>query len=479
MKFFRALGFGLSLCMLGGFAFAQQAQERIISTDVVVIGAGGAGYNAAITAAQAKAKVIILEKMPVVGGATIISGGSMNFPDPKLQEPAGIKDSPEIMYKQMLAAGDYRGDPELVKVFTDHAPELRAWYESLGIQWAGRVFEPFGGLYPRGHNTGAVNAGHDYIRVLNDAAKKLGVEVRTNTRAVALLRDGDHGSVYGVKAEDKEGKVTFLAKAVIVATGGFADNVELRMKHDPRLDASFHTTANPTGKGVDFATGDGILMGQNIRADVVGMDYIQMIPWAGGRVTDYVGADIYVNSDGKRFVNEGGRRDRIADGILAQKGHFCWVITDDQSVKGSQLEPGLKAGRVHKANTIEEMAKVMEVEPKVLKETIERYNKFAASKQDPDFGKTTFTQLINKPPYYFGIEHENVHFTEGGLRINVNTEVLDLDGKVIPGLFAAGEVTGGIHGTNRAGGNSLAAISVFGRIAGKNAAGLVSASADE
>lgn len=471
MKFARSkmLSFVL-LGLLGVAAQAQQNPERIVSTDVLVIGTGGAGFNTAVTAAQAKVKVIMLEKMPSIGGATIISGGSMNFPDPVLQKPQGIEDSSDLMFQQTLAAGDNRNDPKLVRTLADNAPALKAWYESLGLKWAERVFEPFGGLFPRGHNSGAVNAGRDYIRVLNDAAKKLNVEIRTGTRAVALLRDGSNGAVYGVRAEDEDGKVTFLAKSVVIATGGFSGNVEMRMKYDPRLDASFHTTANPSGKAVAFNTGDGIVMGQHIGANLVGMDYIQLIPWYGGRAIDYVGGDVWVNSDGKRFLNEGGRRDRIADAILAAKGQFCWVITDDQSIKNATVETKLKSGILHKANSVEEMAKVMQVDPKVLQETLDRYNKYAALKQDPDFGKTTFTQLINKAPYYFGIEKENVHFTEGGLQITPNTEVLDIDGKVIPGLYAAGEVTGGVHGTNRAGGNSLAAISVFGRIAGKNAA---------
>ncbi|MDR3763179.1 MAG: flavocytochrome c [Acidobacteriota bacterium] len=479
MKFARLAILSLFAGLFGMGAYAQPAPERVVNTDIVVIGAGGAGFNAAVTAAQAKAKVIMLEKMPTIGGATIISGGSMNFPDPKLQEPKGIKDSPDIMYRQTLDAGDNRGDPALVRVLADNAPELKQWYESLGLVWADRVFEPFGGLFPRGHNSGATTAGRDYVRVLNDEAKKLGVEIRTNTRAVSLIRDGANGSVYGVKAEDKEGKITFLAKAVVIATGGFSGNVEMRMKYDPRLDKSFHTTANPSGKAVDFNTGDGILMGEHVGAELVGMDYIQLIPWYGGRAIDYVGGDVWVNSEGKRFVNEGGRRDKIADAILAAKGQFCWVITDDQSIKNSTVESKLKTGLIKKANTIEEMAKGMDMDAKVLRATLERYNKFAALKQDPDFGKTTFTQLINKPPYYYGMERENVHFTEGGLHITPRTEVLDVDGKIIPGLYAAGEVTGGVHGDNRAGGNSLAAISVFGRIAGKNAAALVAAGSDE
>lgn len=465
------------LCLVsGGSAFAgQDAPERVMSSDVVVIGAGGAGLNAAVTAAMAKAKVIVLEKQPTVGGATIISGGSMNFPDPQRQEKMGIKDSPDLMYQQVMAAGDYRNDPALVRTMVDNAPDLLGWYESLGIKWADRVFEPFGGLFPRGHNSGAASAGRDYVRVLYNAAKANNVDIRVNTRAVELIRDGASGAVSGVKAVDEDGPITFNAKAVVIASGGFAGNVKMRMKYDPRLNESFRTTANPSGTGPAFNTGDGIMMAQKIGADVVAMDYIQLIPFTGGRVTDYVGADIWLNSDGKRFVNEGGRRDVITEAIMRQKGQMCWVITDEQSVKGATTEGKIRSGVVFKLNTIKEVAEKIGVDPKALQSTMDAYNKMAAQKKDPEFGRTSFTQLINKPPYYVGIERESVHFTQGGLHINPETQVLDLDGNAIPGLFAAGETTGGIHGTNRAGGNSLTAISVFGRIAGKNAAALAQA----
>jgi fumarate reductase flavoprotein subunit/urocanate reductase len=462
------------LCAGPAFA-AENAPERVISTDVLVVGAGGAGLNAAITAAMAHAKVIVLEKQPTVGGATIISGGSMNFPDPKRQEKQGIKDSPDLMYEQTLAAGDYRADPALVRTLADNAPGLMSWYESLGVKWDDRVFEPFGGLFPRGHNTGAASAGRDYVRALYEAAKANNVEIRVNTKALELIRDAANGPVSGVRAADEDGPVTFRAKAVVIASGGFAGNVKMRMKYDPRLNETFRTTANPSGTGPAFNTGDGIVMAQKVGADVVGMDYIQLIPFTGGRVTDYVGADIWLNSDGKRFVSEGGRRDVITEALMRQKGQMCWVITDEQSVKGATTEGKIKSGVVFKLNTLKEVAAKIGVDPNVLQSTLDHYNKFAAEKQDPDFGRTTFTQLINKPPYYVGIERESVHFTQGGLRINSQTQVLDLDGNAIPALFAAGETTGGIHGSNRAGGNALTAISVFGRIAGKNAASLAQA----
>ncbi len=449
------------------------AAGQIYTSDVIIIGGGGAGMAAAVSAAQSGAQVIVLEKLPMIGGHTIISGGSVNAPDPERQKKLGIEDSADLFYEQTLKAGDYRSDPAVVRVFADNANGILTWFEEMGLKWDDRVFEAWGGLYPRGHNSGAAAAGRDYIRVLNTEAKKLGVKIKTNTKVLSLIREDNKDQVLGVKAENKAGEVdTYLGKAVIIASGGFTANVPMRMKYNPRLTDNFRTTANPRGKALDGSTGDGIIMAKKVGADDVGMDYIQLIPFSGGRVIDYVGGDIFVNFDGKRFVNEGGRRDVISDAILSQRGQKMWVITDDQSIKGASLESKLKKKIVYKAETVAEMAEIMNVDAKTLQNTLDRYNKYAKDKQDPDFGKTTFTQTIDKSPYYFGIETADVHFTCGGLRISPKAEVIDVEGNVIPHLYAAGEVTGGVHGTNRAGGNSLTDIFVFGRIAGANAAKL-------
>ena len=470
MRLFKEKAALLLLCLA---SLTARAADRTIQTEVLIVGSGGAGLAAAVSASSTGAKVTVLEKLPVMGGHTIISGGSVNAPDPERQTKLGIKDSPDLFFEQTLKAGDYRNDPALVRVFADNATDMIHWFEAMGLKWDDRVFEAWGGLYPRGHNSGAAAAGRDYIRVLYEHAKQQGVTIKYNTKVLELLREPNGGRVYGVKASARNGDTeTYLAKAVVLATGGFTANIPMRMKYYPRLDEKFRTTANPTGKALDGSTGDGILMAKKVGADDVGMDYIQLIPFSGGRVIDYVGGDIFVNFDGKRFVNEGGRRDAIADAILSQRGQKMWVITDEQSIKGASLQNKLEKGIVFKADTIEAMAAKMNVDPAVLKATLVRYNEGAKDKWDPDFNKTMFTQTIDKAPYYFGIETADVHFTCGGLRIDPRTEVLDVDGKVIPGLFAAGETTGGIHGTNRAGGNSLTAIFVFGRIAGTNAAKL-------
>lgn len=290
------------------------------------------------------------------------------------------------------------------------------------------------------------------------------MSVFLNTRAVALLRDGN-GPVYGVKAVDKSGnEVVLLCKAVVIATGGFSANVEMRSKYDPRFDATVGTTNHPG------ATGDGIIIAQEIGADVVGMDYIQCIAVSGGLVTLDVGAMIYVNLEGNRFADEGARRDVLTEAVFAQPSKKVWVITDEKSQKAYDVDAMVKKGTQLRADTIEELAAQMRMDPAKLRATMDRYNKFAEAGKDDDFHKGVITQTITHPPYYAGLGQPLVHHTMGGLRINVNAEVLDIHGNTIPGLFAAGEVTGGIHGTNRVGGNAILDITVFGRIAGNSAA---------
>lgn len=262
----------------------------------------------------------------------------------------------------------------------------------------------------------------------------------------------------------------FTAKAIVLATGGFGGNVAMREHYDPRLDATFTTTADPYQEGADPATGDGIVLAQKLGADLVDMDCIQIIPFWGGRLTDYVGADIYLTGEGRRLVNEGDSWKHIASKIWQLPNRECWVVTDSQSSKGASRSVKLMKDIVQKADSIEEMAAGMQVSPRVLKETLERYNRFVHEGVDFDFGKTTFTQDISQPPYYYGKEHLYVHYCCGGLRFDERARVLRKDLSVIPGLYAAGEVTGGLHGADRVGGWAITDCIVYGRIAGKEAA---------
>ena len=260
------------------------------------------------------------------------------------------------------------------------------------------------------------------------------------------------------------------ARAVVLATGGFTANLAMRRQYDPRLHEGLRTTANPEGYSIDGATGDGIRMAEAIGAKTVGMSHIQLIPFIGGRVTDYVGGEVWVNARGERFVNEEAGFRTLYEAILSQPEGRLWTITDSQSRKNASFATKLYTGAVRRADTVEDMAREMDVRPEVLHETLRRYNAFVEKRRDEDFGRTSFTQRIDRPPYYFGEERFAVHFTCGGLSIDERARVLDRANQPIEGLYAAGETTGGIHGRDRLGGNSLTDCFVFGRIAGTNAA---------
>ena len=304
---------------------------------------------------------------------------------------------------------------------------------------------------------------------MNHKARSLSVKVRLRTEAVNLLEKD--GQVMGVRVKDRNGKLTDLeAKDVVIATGGFTANVAMRLKYDSRLDASLFTTANQTGRGFDGSTGDGILMAEKLGAQTVDMDAIQLIPLRGGRLLNYVGGDIYVDSEGKRFIDESKGVKAIAEGYLNLPDRVFWVITDSQSQKSLDLDAKLLAGSVHIADSVSEMAKKMHVSAKVLQETLDRYNRFVEQGEDKDFGKKIFTQKIEKPPFYFGGEQFDIHYSCGGLKINKTCQVIGKADKPIPNLYAVGEVTGGIHGRDRLGGDSLISCFVFGKIAGEEIA---------
>ncbi|MGE5552491.1 MAG: flavocytochrome c [Betaproteobacteria bacterium] len=474
----KALHLVLVSALVLGFALTAQAAELPTSADVIVVGGGGAGLAAAVEAAGNGASVILLEKMPMLGGNTIRSGGGYNCVDPDRQTPQGIKDSIEWHYYQTLKGGDYEGDPALVATLVENAPDGLHWLESLGLKFRPEVMTITGALWPRSHVT-YDPAGTGFIAYLKKAADARSVKILLNTRATHLLTSGRR--VIGVEAVTKDGKaVEFRAnKGVVLATGGFSANVEMRMKYNPKLTAAIGTTNHPG------ATGDGYVMAQEIGADLVGMKWIQLLPLGTpgtGALENWVeaGADemIFVNKLGKRFVREDARRDDLTAALFAQPDSLMYVVVDSQcttAVKGAnnwgQKPNDLVAkGYAFTADTIEELAKKMGVPVDALVKTVKDYNSYLEAKKDAEFGKTLMRVKLEKPPFYASPRVPTVHHTMGGVKINTNAQVIGVDGAIIPGLYAAGEVTGGVHGTNRLGGNALADVIVFGRIAGRNAA---------
>ncbi|MBE9916679.1 flavocytochrome c [Paenibacillus donghaensis] len=449
--------------------------------DVVIIGAGGAGFSAALEAKQAGASVVLLEKMPTVGGNTLISGGEMNAAGTWVQQKMGIKDSVDLFAEDTLKGGDNVGDPEMVRVLAENATAAAEWLKNdIKVNFLEDHLFQFGGhsvkraLIPEGH-TGA-----ELITKLKTKLDDMGIDLKTNTKAEKLLTD-DSGKVNGVEATGANGtKITFHAnKGVVIATGGFGSNVEMRKQYNPEFDEKYMTTDAPG------STGDGIVMAQAVGAALTNMESIQTYPVCNpvtgviSLVADsrFDGA-ILVNQSGKRFVEELERRDVISRAILAQEGGYAYQLWNQEigdisktvEVHKDEYDMLVKEGVLYKADTLKEAAEFFKIDPKALQETVDRVNKFAKAGKDEDFKHRAGLKDMSKGPYYIEKAVPSVHHTMGGLVINKTTQVMNEKGERIPGLFAAGEVTGVIHGTNRLGGNAIADAITFGRIAGQEAA---------
>lgn len=446
--------------------------------NVVVIGAGGAGLTAAVSAKEAGAKkVVVLEKMMFAGGNTIRAGGGFNAAIKADYEKAGIKDSPKLHAEQTLAAGDGRGDPVLVNQLTEKAPESVQWLKDHGVKFQDHIYQIYGGLYKRARNPLGPRGGA-YIKALLEVCKKEDIPIMFNTRVAEIIREGNlSGRVLGVKVELK-GKTMYIraTNAVVAAAGGFAASDRLTGISDPRME-KLGTTNHPG------ATGDVLTDLVDIGAGTRGLDYIQCIP--GGvpgekyppNLFTHVDRFLFINLNGQRFIKEDARRDVLRDAMLDQPKAIAWTLVDadgfeqQKNSKGPENEAALKAGTLYYADTIEDLAKKTGLPAKELKEAVDTYNKAVDTKKDP-FGRaeTVLVNKIIKAPFYAGRVTMKRHHTMGGVIINKDAQVIDRHGNVIPGLYAAGEVTGGIHGTNRVGGNAMADIFTYGRIAGVNAA---------
>ncbi len=474
-------GADIEKLMVPGAAAEKEADVEL-SADVVVIGAGGAGMAAGVSAHQNGATVVILEKMAKVGGNTISAGGAMNAVDEGSETAIKNKDSVALHFKQTYEGGDKKGDEVLVKTLVENAWASVEWLQSMGMKFLPEPFTVTGGLWPRAHKpvdpvgTGFFKTYNAYIE-----ANK-GIEVRLNAKAEKLIVE--NGKVVGVIATGKTGnKITVKAnKGVVIASGGFGQNVAMRQEFNkqwPTLDETIKSTNHPG------ATGDGIMMGREVNAAIVQMENIQLLPLGdpetgslSGNIETDVEKRIYVNIEGNRFVDEGARRDTMTLALFNQPQKKLWIVVDAHSypegtVKNNFNETidGLVAdGRAFKGETVEELAEKIGVPPANLAATVAEFNKHVASKTPDAFGRTLYSVPLDKGPYYAGARVPTVHHTMGGIKIDAETQVIDVNGNVIPGLYAAGEVTGGIHGSNRLGGNALTDITVFGRIAGANAA---------
>lgn len=467
----RRLLFGLPLLALTPARASAPGFMSGTPLDVAVIGAGLAGLSAAVAASEAGAKrITVFEKEAVVGGHTAVSTGYFSAVVRKPGRPeAEYRRAVGSMAKDMMETGKGFGNPVLIRRLVEESGEAVRWLSEKGVVWLPDTYQALGGMSPRSYISSFVRGGYDFIYALSREAKRRGIEIRFSSPATGLGIEGSSG-LFRVDYSSENGADAVLAKSVILATGGYTDSVELRSQYDPRLTAAFTTTANPYGEGVASNTGDGLLLAQRLGADAVDLDQILTIPFSGGRLTNYVGADIYLNEQGHRFVNEAASMEDISEAVWSLPNQTFWVLTDAQSAKGASRNVKLINGIVKTAGTLYEAAREMGIDADVLEEEIRAYNQCARTKEDPLFHRTIFTQEIKKPPFYFGRERPFIHFCNGGIRFDAEARVLKKDGSAIPGLFAAGEVTGGVHGHGRLGGTSLPDCVVYGRIAGRNAA---------
>ena len=490
------------------------AEDSTVDADVVVVGAGGAGMTAAITAAGEGKSVVILESQSMVGGNSVRATGGMNAGKTVYQDenefgesagvekslktaaekyadnetitalaktvseqwaayqanPTGYFDSVELMELDTMIGGKGINDPELVETLCANSADAIDWLDEHGITL--HSVSSFGGASvkrihrPVDAEGKTLSVGSYMIPLLQENCDKAGVQTLLNTTATELLTDAN-GAVVGVKATGSTGEtITVNAKAVVLTTGGFGANLDMVTEYKPEL-KGFMTTnaAGAQGQGIEMATAVG--------ADTVDMDQIQIHPTVEANtaalITEGLRGDgaVLINAEGKRFIDEVGTRDVVSAAEIAQTGSYSWLVVDQAMVDASSVIQGyIKKGYTVEGATYEELAKAMGVDEATFAETMKTWNGYVAAKNDPDFGRTSFAKALDTAPYYAIKVTAGVHHTMGGLKINTNTEVLKADGSVIPGLFAAGEVTGGVHGANRLGGNAVADFTVFGRIAG-------------
>ncbi|NMM53396.1 flavocytochrome c [Paenibacillus aquistagni] len=448
----------------------DQLQDKY---DIIIVGAGGAGMTAALEAKEKGMNPVVLEKMPMAGGNTMKSSSGMNASETKFQKEQGITDSNDAFYEESLKGGHDTNDKELLRFFVDNSANSIEWLDSIGIRLNNLTIT--GGMSEkRTHRPEDGSAVGQYLvngLVKNVLSKDIPLFVNAN---VTEITEKD-GKVNGVKVliNDKDEK-TISADAVIITTGGYGANMDMISKVRPDLEGL--VTTNQEG-----STGDGISMIEKLGGVTVDMNQIQVHPTVQQEKSYLIGeavrgeGAILVNHEGTRFVNELDTRDNVTAAInkLPEKAAYL-VFDSGVKSRAKAIQKYEEMGFVVQGDSIEALAKEINVPAEQLQATLDTYNKAVADKKDAEFGRTTGMEHdLSAGPFYAIKIAPGIHYTMGGVKINTNTEVLNKDGQAIPGLFAAGEVTGGLHGQNRIGGNSVADIIIFGYQAGIKAADFV------
>ena len=505
-----------------GLAEAEDTTVSDAECDVVIVGAGGAGMTAALQAVDAGVNsVIVVEKAGSTGGNTSRATGGMNAAKTVYQDknewsdattqavektlatakekygdqigdliatveaqfeaykanPTGYFDSVELFALDTMVGGKCLNNLDLVMTLTGNSAEAIDWLATKNANLTN--VGSFGGASVKRIHRATTEDGKTtpvgayLVKVLTadvDAESK--IDLRVNTAATELVMED--GKAVGVKVKNENGEYTIRAKAVILASGGFGADLDRVAELKPEL-AGFVTTNAPT------ITGDGIDMATAVGAATVDMNQIQIHPsvyteTTTALITEGIRGDgaILVNQEGKRFVNELETRDNVSAAELAQEGGYAYTILDQKMMDASSTYNGyFTKGYAVQADSYEELAEKLGIDPATLTATMETWNKAVADQKDDEFGSLSFASALDTAPYYAIKVSPGIHHTMGGLKINTNAEVLTEAGEAIPGLYAAGEVTGGVHGANRLGGNAVADIVVFGRIAAQNAAAYI------
>lgn len=441
--------------------------------DVIVVGSGGAGLASAISAVQNGASVLVIEKRNTLGGNTLVSMGGVNIPCNDAQIDTNVEDSNELYYNDILVGGDNESIESQVKTLVDNAHSTYKWLQNdIGVNFKDKTLIHFGGHSVARATVFEGKYAIELITKLRKKAEELGVTIASGVSVNDLLVQ--NGRVCGVKTQNQTISANF---GVILATGGFSGNVEMRKKYDPDLDERYKTT---NVSGID---GDGHIMCEKIGAKFVNMDYIQTFPIANPKTGElsHVGGSrfdgaVLVNLEGERFVEELERRDVVSNGILAQTGSVAYLVwsKEVEDINNGVTKNASEITRLENDNffyedaSIAEIANKIGVNSEVLEKTIDKYNGFVENKNDLDFKRRGELISIKKSPFYIQAVAPAVHHTMGGVCINEKCQVISTENTVIKGLYASGEIVGGTHGTNRLGGNAITEILVFGKIAGKS-----------
>lgn len=445
---------------------------KIEKTDLLIVGSGAAGFTASMAAREAGVKnLIMIEKMAVPGGNSQLAAGGMNAAGTKFQKQAGIEDNPQLMFDDTMKGGKNVSNPDLVRVLADKSNESIEWLDKHGATLS-HVGQGGGSSAARMHGPAdGAFVGPYLSKFFRDEAAKSNLDLRLNTKLVKLIK-GTNGEITGALVKGKHtGIYQIDAKAVILATGGIGANPELIQKLRPDISPEVKTSNQPGSQG------DGIILGENVGAAVVDAKEIQLNPTllVGSPVivseTVRGAGAVFVNKEGKRFISELTTRDKTSAAVSKQTGGVAYEIFD-QKVRDKVKQTGaaFELGLAKEGRTLEELGKNAGIDPKNLAATIAQYNKYAEAVNDPEFGRPKISAKVDTPNFYAIEVTPAIHYYMGGLKINPQAKVIDKNGKVIEGLFAAGEVTGGVHGKNRLGGNSISETITFGRISGEEAA---------